>query len=170
MKKARNYLLIVSVSVLILLVAGFILAGIFDKLLDVLYISLIVLAAFSLISTALLVYLLLSLIRTVMTVSAEMKPLLESVNQTVSTVRGSMEDTLETVKDTARSASQTVSTVGATARLTNQAVGPTVRVAALVVAGREAVRIFVGKGHTRRRYEERRKEQMEMMNAASRGD
>ena len=170
MKKARNYLLIVSISVLILLVAGFILAGIFDKLLDVLYISLIVLAAFSLISTALLVYLLVSLIRTLMTVRAEIKPLLESVNQTVSSVRGSVEETLETVKDTARSASQTASTVGATAHLTNQAVGPSVRVAALVVAGREAARIFVGKGRTRRRHEERRREQMEMMNAASRGD
>ena len=170
MKKAKNYLLIASISVAVLLIAGFILAGIFDKLLDVLYISLIVLAAFSLISTALLVYLLLTLIGSVTTVRNEMKPLLASVNQTVTSVRGSVEETLESVKGTARSASHTASTIGATAQLTNKAVGPTVRVAALVVAGREAVRIFVGKGHTRRRHEERRKQQMVMMDAAGGGE
>ena len=170
MKKARNYLLIVSISVLVLLIAGFILAGIFNVLLDVLYISLMVLAVFSLISTAMLIYLLLSLIRTFTTVRNEMKPLLESVNQTVTSVRGSVEETLASVKDTAKSAGQTASTIGATAGLTNKAVGPTVRVVALVVAGRETVRIFFGKGHTRRRYEERRERQRELMNAAGGGE
>ena len=36
MKKARNYLLIVSIGVLVLLVIGLILAGIFGALIDVL--------------------------------------------------------------------------------------------------------------------------------------
>lgn len=170
MKKARNYLLIASISVFVLLVAGFILAGIFNVLLDVLYISLIVLAAFSLISTAMLIYLLLSVIRTVTTVRNEMKPLLDSVNETVTSVRGSMQETLESVKGTAKSAGETASTIGATARVTSLAVKPAVRVAALVLASREMVRIFFGKGQTRRRYEERRAQQMELMNAAGGGE
>lgn len=170
MKKARNYLLIVSISVLVLLVVGLILAGIFGALIDVLYIALIVLAAFSLISTAVLIYLLLSVLSTVITVRNEMKPLVEAVNQTVTDVKGSVQETLESVKDTAKSAGQTATTIGATARLTSQAVSPTVRVAALVMASREVVRIFFGKGRTRRRYEERRQEQIEMMNAAAGGE
>jgi methyl-accepting chemotaxis protein len=170
MKKARNYLLIASISVLVLLIAGFILAGIFNVLLQVLYICLMVLAAFSLISTLLLIYLLLSLIRTFTTVRNEMKPLIESVNQTVTSVRGSVEETLTSVKDTAKSAGQTASVIRATAGMTNKAVGPTVRVAALLVASREAVRIFFGKGHTRKRYEERRERQQELLNAAGGGE
>ena len=39
MKRAKNYLIITGVTVLVLLVAGFILAGIFGVLLDVLYIA-----------------------------------------------------------------------------------------------------------------------------------
>jgi methyl-accepting chemotaxis protein len=170
MKKARNYLLIVSVVVLVLLIAGFILAGIFGLLLNMLYIALIVLAAFSLISTAMLIYLLLTLISTVTTVRNELKPLVESVNQTVSSVKGSMEETLATVKDTAKSASHTASTISTTARLAEQSVGPTVRVAALVMAGQQAARVFVGRGKTRKRYEERRKQQLEMLDGASGGE
>ncbi len=170
MKKARNYLLIISGVVLVLLIAGFVLAGIFGLLLNVLYIALIVLAAFSLISTALLIYLLLTLINTVTTVRNEMKPLLESVNQTVSSVKGSMEETLATVKDTAKSAGETASTISSTARLAGQTVGPSVRVAALLVASQRAARVFVGKGQTRKRYEARRKQQLEMLDGASGGE
>jgi len=77
MKRAKNYLIITGVIVLVLLVAGFILAGIFGVLLDVLYIALILLAAFSLISTAVLIYALLTLINTIITVRNEVKPLIE---------------------------------------------------------------------------------------------
>lgn len=169
MKKARNILLIVGISVLVLLIVGFVLAGIFKVLLDVLYVALIVLAAFSLLSTAMLIYLLFSVIRTVTTVRNEMKPLLDSVNQTVTSVKGSMQETLDTVKDTAKSASQTAATISSTARVSGQAIGPGIRVAALVIAGREAARIFFGKGHIRKRYEERRREQMETLGAAAGG-
>jgi ABC-type multidrug transport system fused ATPase/permease subunit len=170
MKRAKNYLIIAGVTVLILLVAGFILAGIFSLLLDVLYIALILLAAFSLISTALLITALLMLINTIITVRNEMKPLIESVQETVSDVKGSVEETLGAVKDTAKSAGHAASTIGATAKLASIGVAPGVRAAALVVAGQQMVRVFIGKGHTRNRYEERRKQQMELMDASVGGE
>ena len=56
MKKAIRYLIIVGISVLVILVVGLVLAGIAGKLIDVLYIFLIILAAFSILSTAALIY------------------------------------------------------------------------------------------------------------------
>lgn len=171
MKRAKNYLIIAGVIVLALLVAGFILAGIFGLLLDVLYIALILLAAFSLISTAALIYALLTLINTIITVRNEMKPLMESVQETVNDVKGSVEETLGVVKDTAKSAGHAASTIGSAAKLTTEfGIAPGVRAAALVVAGRQMVRVFTGKGHTRNRYDERRKQQMELLDSSVGGE
>jgi len=171
MKRAKNYLIIIGVTVLVLLVAGFILAGIFGVLLDVLYIALILLAAFSLISTAVLIYALLTLINTIITVRNEVKPLIESVQETVNDVKGSVEETLGVVKDTAKSAGHAATTIGSTAKLTTEfGIAPGVRAAALVVATQKMVRVFMGKGRTRDRYDERRKQQMELLDSAVGGE
>ncbi len=151
MKGARRIALIIGIVVLVLLVAGFIVAGIFGLLLDVLYIFLIILAALTLVSTASLVYAVLMLIRTISTVRDEMKPLLASV-----------QDTVGVVQETAKTAGHTVSTIGSTAQLTKEfALGPSVRAVAAVVAGQQVLRVFIGKGHVRSRLDRRRKQQME---------
>lgn len=171
MKRARRYLLIGGVVALVLLIAGFIIAGIFGVLLDVLYIALIILAFFSLISTAVLIYALLMLIGTISTVRNEMKPLIDSVQETVGVVRGSVQETMDTVKETAKSAGRTANAIGSTARLTREfAIGPSVRLVALIVAGQQILRVFLGRGHARKRLEERRQEQMELLNAAGGGE
>jgi hypothetical protein len=170
MKRAKTYIIIIGSVVLVLVVAGLVLAGIFNVLADVLAIFLIILAALSIISTGALVYLLATLIRTITVVREEMKPLIGTVQETVSTVKGSMEETLEEVKGTAKSAGGTVSTIRSTASLASFGVAPAVRVAALLVAGSQVVRVLTGKGRTRHRYEERRKEQMELMKAAAEGE
>lgn len=171
MKKAKNYLIIAGIGVLVILVVGLVLAGIFNKLTDVLYIFLIILAAFSLFSTAMLIYLLFTLLRTITMVRDEMKPLLGSVQESVNSVKGSMEETLDVVKDTAKSASQTASTISSTARLTSEfGIAPGVRAASAVLAANQVARVFMGKGRTRHRYEERRKKQMELMKSAAEGE
>jgi len=158
MKGARRIALIIGIVVLVLLVAGFIVAGIFGLLLDVLYIFLIILAAFTLVSTASLVYAVLMLIRTISTVRDEVKPLLASVQDTVGVVK----DTAGVVQETAKTAGHTVSTIGSTAQLTKEfALGPSVRAVAAVVAGQQVLRVFIGKGHVRSRLDRRRKQQME---------
>ncbi|HEY4387612.1 MAG TPA: hypothetical protein VGN34_24415, partial [Ktedonobacteraceae bacterium] len=120
-------------------------------LLDVLYVFLIFLAAFMLIATALQIYSIFALIRTITTVRDEMKPLLSSVQETVGIM-----------KDTAKTAGHTVSTIGSTAQMTTElAVGPTVRAASAVIAGQQMLRVFLGRGQTARRWDERRKQQME---------
>jgi hypothetical protein len=170
MQRAKRYIIIIGISVLVILVAGLVLASIFDKLADVLSIFLIILATLSIISTAALIYLLATLIRTIMVVRDEMKPLVGAVQETVNTVKGSMEETLDEVKATAKSAGDTVSTISSTANLASFGVAPAVRVAAVVVASGQVARVFMGKGRTRHRYEERRKEQMEFMKAAAEGE
>jgi hypothetical protein len=170
MQRAKRYIIIIGISVLVILVAGLVLASIFDKLADVLSIFLIFLATLSIISTAALIYLLATLIRTIMVVRDEMKPLVGAVQETVNTVKGSMEETLDEVKATAKSAGDTVSTISSTANLASFGVAPAVRVAAVVVASGQVARVFMGKGRTRHRYEERRKEQMEFMKAAAEGE
>jgi hypothetical protein len=171
MKKAKRYLIIVGIGVLVIVVAGLALAGIFDKLVDVLYIFLIILATFSIISTAALIYLLYTLIKTIMLVRDEMKPLVGTVQETVHSVRGSMEETLDLVKDTAKSAGQTASVIGSTAHLTSEfGIAPGVRALSVVLASRQIARVFMGKGRTRRRYEERRKKQMELLKSAAEGE
>jgi hypothetical protein len=170
MQRAKRYIIIIGISVLVILVAGLVLASIFDKLTDVLFIFLIILATLSIISTAALIYLLVTLIRTITVVRDEMKPLLGTVQETVNTVKGSMEETLDEVKATAKSAGNTVSTIRSTANLASFGVAPAVRAASVVVASGQVARVFMGKGRSRHRYEERRKEQMEFMKAAAEGE
>lgn len=170
MQRAKRYIIIIGISVLVILVAGLVLASIFDKLADVLSIFLIILATLSIISTAALIYLLATLMRTITVVRDEMKPLLGTVQETVNSVKGSMEETLDEVKATAKSAGNTASTIRSTASLASFGVAPAVRVASVVVASGQVARVFMGKGRSRHRYEERRKEQMEFMKAAAEGE
>ena len=160
MKRALLYVEIVGAVLVILLVAGLVIAGIFGQLLNVLYIVLIFLAFFSLLSTALLIYAIVALIRTIFVVRDEMKPLLSSVQETV----GVAKETVEAVKETAQYAGKTAGTLAGTARLTRDfAVLPPVRATALILAGRQMGRVFVGQGRTRNRVEERRKQQAKML-------
>ena len=173
MQKATRYAIIVAIVLLVLLIAGFILAGIYGVLLDVLYIALIILAFFALLSTALLIYTLIMLIQTITLVRKETKPLIESVQHTVGSVSTSVEETVEEMKVTAKRASQAITSVSGAARLTTEIfLAPSVRVAALLVGGQKALRVFFGRGRVRRRYEERRQEQQELieLNSAAGGD
>ncbi|HZS76250.1 MAG TPA: hypothetical protein VFA41_06515 [Ktedonobacteraceae bacterium] len=171
MKKAIRFAGIAGGVIVVLLIVGFVLAAIFGVLLNVLYIALIILAAFSLLSTLLLIYTLMQLIGTITTVRNEMKPLIGSVQETVTAVRGSVQETLGAVKDTAKSAGETASTIGSTAKLTKDlAVAPSVRAVALLVGAQQAFKVFLGKGHARKREEERRKEQLELLDSAVGGE
>jgi hypothetical protein len=157
MKKVTRIALISGVVVLLLLVAGFILAGIFGLLLDVLYISLIVLAALSMLSTIFLIYAVLVLVNAITTVRNEIKPLMTSMEETMDLLK----DTAKVAGETASSIGNTATVIGSTAQLTKEfAVKPTVRAAAFVIASQQMVRIFMGKGRVQSRAEKRRKEQM----------
>ena len=160
MQSALRYIKIVAIVLAVLLVAGLVIAGIFGQLLNVLYITLILLAFFSLLSTALLIYAVLKLIQTITLVRDEMKPLLNSVMETV----GVAKETAEVVKETAQHAGKTVGTVASTARLTKDyAVAPAVRATALVLAGQQMIKVFTGRGHVRTRAEARRRRQTELL-------
>jgi len=150
MQGATRYAIIAGV-VLVLLIVGIILAGIFGVLLEVLYIFLMLLAALLIAATLFQVYWIIMLIRTVATVRSEVQPLLNSMQQTVSIVQ-----------DTAKTAGHTAATIGSVSQFARDfALGPTVRVAASVVAGLQMINVFFGKGAPRRRADERRKQQME---------
>lgn len=150
MQGATRYALIAGI-ILLVLILGIVIAGIAGVLLDVLYIFLMLLAALMVSATLLQIYWIVMLIRTVVTIRDEMKPLLAS-----------LQDTLGIVKDTAKTASNTASTIGATTQLTSEfAVGPSVRAVAAVVAGQQMLRVFLGKGRVRQRAEERRRQQIE---------
>jgi hypothetical protein len=162
MRRALRYVIIVGIVLVVLLAAGLIIAGYFGQLLNVLYIALILLAFFSLLSTALLIYAVAMLIQAITLTREEMKPLLNSIMETV----GVAKETAEAMKETAQHAGKTAGTLVSTARLTKDyAVAPTVRAAALVLAGRQMARVFIGKGHVRNRVEERRRRQEEMLRA-----
>jgi len=155
MKGALRAGIIAAVVVVLLAAALIVLAAIFNFLVDLLYIVLIVLAAFSLISTGFLIYTMLLLMQSVTTVRNELKPLIAS-----------MQETVGIVKDTAKTAGHTASTIGSTAQLTREfALAPSVRVAAAVVAGQQMLRVFTGKGRVKSRSEERRRQQMEAIAA-----
>ncbi|TMC86802.1 MAG: hypothetical protein E6J10_06420, partial [Chloroflexi bacterium] len=94
MKGALRAGIIATGVVLLLAIALIVLAAIFHFLLDLLYITLIILAAFSLISTGFLIYTMLLLIRSITTVRNEMNPLLASVQETV----GIVKDTAKTAE------------------------------------------------------------------------
>jgi hypothetical protein len=151
MQNAKRYSIIVGVVVLVLLIIGIVLAAIFNAWLDILYISLIIVATFTLVVHAFQIYTVLLLIRTITTVRDELKPLLASVQETLGIVR-----------ETAKTAGHSATTIGSTAQLTSElALGPSVRAASAVVAGRQMLGVFLGKGHAASRAEQRRKQQME---------
>ncbi len=151
MKSTLRTIGIVAGVLALIFLALIIWTAIVGQLLSFLYIVLIVLAFFMLFSTGCLIFAVFRLIGTITTVRDEMKPLLASVQQTVGIVQ-----------DTAKEAGKTVTTISGTAQLTSEfAVGPTIRTAAVVAAGQEVLRVFVGKGRTRSRWEVRRKQQMD---------
>src|SRR6266852_2115880 len=171
-ERTTRYVIIIS-AVLAIMITGFIVARIFSVLLPVFYVSIIVLASLLIISTVLLIYALLTALRTFATVTDEINPLLLSLQHSVEMITQSVEETTEAVKDTTKSATQTVTTVSSTARLATQyAVAPSVRAVGVLVGGRQMLRIFFGKGNARRRYEERRQQQLELieLNSTSKGE
>lgn len=166
MQGVMRLLKIGSVVLFVVLAAILVYAFLTGHLLDVLYVTLIVLAIFSLFSTALLIYAVVILMRTIREVREEMKPLLASVTETVDVAK----ETAVVVKETAQSAGKTAGTLVSTARLTRDyAVAPTVRAAALLLAGREMSRIFLGRGKARSRFEERKRKQEEFLRAEAAG-
>jgi hypothetical protein len=155
------------------MITGFVFAKIAGVLLPVFYISIIVLASLLIISTVLLIYALLTALRTFATVTDEINPLLTSLQHSVEMVTQSVQETTEVVKDTTKSASQTATTISSTTRIATQyAVGPSVRAVGFLVGGQQMLRVFVGKGRARRRYEERRQQQLELieLNSNSKGE
>ncbi len=163
MKRVLQFAKIIGIILALLLVIGLALAARTGQLLNVLYVALIFLAFFSLLSTALLIYATVMFIQTIKVVRDEMKPLMLSVQETV----GVAKETVEAVKETAHHAGQTAGTLASTARLTRDyAVAPTVRAAALVLAGREMARVFAGKGRARTRMEERQRRQEQLLREA----
>lgn len=172
-KRTTRYVILISLAILVLMIVGFVIAGIFGVLLQVLYITIIVLASLLIISTAMLIYALLKALNTVTAVHNELNPLILSLQHTAEMVSKSVEETTEAVKDTTKSATQTATTISNTARLaTEYAVAPSAHAVGLLVGGRQMVRIFLGKGRVRRRYEERRKQQLELieLNSTSGGE
>src|SRR5260370_35637488 len=160
LKRALRYAKFVGIALVILLIAGLVYAARQGQLLNILYIALIFLAFFSLLATAFLIYAIMKLIQTILLVRNEMKPLLNSMQDTL----GVAKETVEVVKETAQHAGRTAGTLASTARLTKDyAVSPSIRAAALVRAGRQMVKIFLGKGHIRTRAEERRRRQTEIL-------
>ena len=88
-------------------------------------------------------------------------------------VTQSVDETTEAVKDTTKSATQTATIISNTTRLAAQyAFAPSVRAVGALVGGQQMLRIFLGKGHARRRYEERRQQQLELieLNSTSEGE
>ena len=151
MQKAKRYLLIAGIVVAVLLIVGIIFAAIYNAWLVILYISLIIVAAFTLVVAALQIYMIVMLIRTISTVRDELKPLLASVQETVGVVQA-----------TARSAGQTAATIGTAARFTSDfAIEPTVRAASLLLAAQHMIRVFLGRGHAGSRFDQRRRQQMD---------
>jgi tellurite resistance protein TehA-like permease len=158
MQRAKRFAIIVVAVVLALFVLGLILATIFHVLLDVVYISLMVLAVLLILAVLFQIYWIIMLVRTITTVRDEMKPLIASVQETVGVV-----------KDTAKTAGNTVSTIGATTQLAQEfALKPGVRATAAIVATQQMIRVFLGGGLTKKRAETRRREQMAA--AAARGE
>jgi hypothetical protein len=155
MKRFIPYAIVAGV-VLVLIIVAIVLSAIFNWLLNLLYIFLILLAVLMLTATGLQVFSIFLLIRTIFMVRDEMKPLLQSV-----------QETLGIVKDTAKTAGHTVSTIGTATQLTSEfAVGPGVKAAAAVLAGQQMFRVFLGKGKVRSRADQRRKQQQDALAGA----
>ena len=172
-ERTTRYVIIISAAVLAIMIVGFIVARIFNVLLPVFYVSIIVLASLLIISTVLLIYALLTALRTFATVTDEINPLLMSLQHSVAMISQSLEETTDVVKDTTKSASQTATTISSTTRMATQyAVGPSVRAVGFLVGGQQMMRVFLGKGNARRRYEERRQQQSKLieLNSNSKGE
>ena len=168
MRKTTRNVLLISAVVLALLITGFVIARVLGILLEVFYVALIILASLLLISTAMLIYALLLAMRTFTTVTDELNPMIQSLQHTVEMVTESVEETTGTVKDTAKSAGQIATTISSTASLTNEyAFSPGIRAVAFLVGGQQMLRVFLGKGRTRHRYEERRQQQMELIESST---
>lgn len=164
MRRTTRNVVLISAVVLALLITGFVLARIFGVLLEVFYIALIILASLLLISTAMLIYALLLAMQTFATVTDEVNPMIQSLQHTVEIVTESVEETAGTVKDTAKSVGNTATAVSSTARLTQEyAFSPNVRAVAFLVGGQQMLRVFLGKGRARHRYEERRQQQVKLI-------
>jgi methyl-accepting chemotaxis protein len=172
-ERTTRYVIIISSAVLAIMITGFIFARVFGVLLPVFYIAIIVLASLLIISTVMLIYALLTALRTFATVTDEINPLLTSLQHSVEMISQSVEETTEVVKDTTKSASQTVTTISSTTRMATQYVaGPSVRTVGFLVGGQQMLRVFVGKGRARRRYEDRRQQQLDLikLNSTSEGE
>jgi hypothetical protein len=156
MKSAKRYALIVGIVLLIVLVVGIVACAIYGRLLELLYISLVILAILMVGTTLFQIYSIAKLIKAITIVRDEFRPLI-----------GSVQETVGIVKDTAKTAGSTVTTIGSAAKLTSDvALGPGVRTVASVVAARQVVRVFFGKGRARSQAEARRQQQEEAMAAA----
>lgn len=156
MQKAKRFAIISGAIVGIVIIAGIVLATIYGKLPELLDCCLIVLALLLVAATIYQLYSVYKIVHAIKTVQAEMKPLLNSVNET-----------LGIVKHTAQTAGNTVSTISNATKLTSEVVlAPGIRAVAGVVAAQEMARVFVGKGHAKSRADVRRKQQMEAMSAA----
>ncbi len=149
-QKIKNIALITG-AVLVIVIVGIIVVGVATgHMIDVVYVSLIIVALLTLVVTVLQIIAIARLIGTISTVRDEMKPLLASVLETVGVVQ-----------ETAKKANQTVATIGTAARFTNNfAIQPSVRAVALLVAAQQVIRVFMGKGHVRSRADQRRKQQV----------
>lgn len=160
MRRALRVVSLIVAILLILIIVGLVFAGLNGQLLNVLYVVLMILALFSLFSTALLIYAIVKLIQTILLVREEMRPLFASVNETV----GVAKETAEAVMETAQHAGRAAGTLAGATRLTREyALAPAVRVVALAMGGRQMVRVLFGKGQTRKRAEERKRRQAEMI-------
>ena len=172
-EKTTRYVILISSAILALMIAGFIVARIFGVLLPVFYVAIIILASLLIISTVLLIYALLTALRTFATVTDEINPMLVSLQHTTEMLSQSLEETTEVVKDTTKSASQTATTISSTTRMATQYVAaPSLRAVGFLVSGQQMARIFLGKGGARRRYEDRRQQQLELikLNSTSEGE
>lgn len=160
MRGAMKAALIVGGLILLLLIVGIVVAAFFGVLLETLYIFLMILAAILVVATFMQIYWVVSLIRAIMTVRDEVKPLVASVQETVGIVQ-----------DTAKTAGHTVSIVNTVSNLTSDlVVAPGVRAAAGVVAAGEMVRVFLGKGSKKSKYEERLRQQAEAIQTSAGGE
>jgi hypothetical protein len=172
-EKTTRYVILIASVILALMIIGFAIARIFGVLLPVFYVAIIVLASLLIISTVMLIYALLTALRTLAAMRDEVNPMLLSLQHTVEKVSESVDETTEAVKDTAKSATQTATTVSSTVQLATQYTAvPTVRAVGVLVGGQQMLRVFLGKGNARRRYEERRQQQLELieLNSISKGE
>jgi hypothetical protein len=172
-EKTTRYVILIAAVVLALMITGFVVARIFGVLLPVFYVAIIVLASLLIISTVLLIYALLTALQTLATMRDEVNPMLLSLQHTVEMVTESVDETAEAVKGTTMSATQAATTISSTVKLATQYTAvPTVRAVGVLLGGLQMVRIFFGKGHARNRYEDRREQQLELLDvhATSKGE